>query len=406
MVSSLIQGLTRSRQRLIFVFGILAIYTAIFVGFNYLQGPYWWDEKQFWQTSLTFSERLIPTLDQLRNYSELNTPLPFIIYGMLEHLFQGGIFVGRLLNFGLSIAIAFIIGWPSKNRGIRAILCLIGLFLCPYYLWLSSKLYTDIIAAFFSLAGFWFYVRNRHIASGLAFILGIASRQYMLAFPVAIAAHEISQSLLNRQKVSAKQLLSWIVPLGAALSIVGWFYLFQGLAPSAAFDARPAPEVQRALWDLNINTGLYFLSFVGLYFVIPEFILFGRSSQFVLSKENRRKYIIIAAILLLAFIIFPPTLKASGNLVKIANLLPAYGLKVGLFYLLALMACIRFSQLDLAFWILLFNCLIMTKAYPWDRYVLPLMIVFWYLKSIGYLHKSGAESEMPNKKLPGNSFSS
>jgi len=40
----------------------------------------------------------------------------------------------------------------------------------------------------------------------------------------------------------------------------------------------------------------------------------------------------------------------------------------------------------LFFWLFLFNALIMIKAWPWDRYVLPLAIVFWYMKSINYPH--------------------
>jgi hypothetical protein len=30
----------------------------------------------------------------------------------------------------------------------------------------------------------------------------------------------------------------------------------------------------------------------------------------------------------------------------------------------------------------------MIKAYPWDRYVLPLVVVFWYLKSIKFQEQS------------------
>ena len=376
-------GFGRSRQKFLFLFGITAIYIALFAGFDYLQGPEWWDEKTFWQTSLTFSDRLLPTLAQLQDYKELNTPLPFIIYGALEYLFQGGIFVGRLLNFGLSIGMACLIGWPSRDRGGRAILCLIGLFLCPYYLWLSGRLYTDIIASFFVLLGMWGYMRDRHILSGIAFILGIASRQYMLAFPVAIAAFEITSMLLNRhQRLTMKQLLSGLVPLGAALSILGWFYLFQGIAPSSGLEGRLTPEVQQSLWALTPGSGLYFLSFVGLYFVIPELILFRPTVKLQALLEQKKKYSLIASGLLALFVLFPPSLQASGNLIKVAELLPAYSLKIGLFYGLALLACLRFSKLDLSFWLLLFNALIMMKAYPWDRYVLPLVIVFWYLKSI------------------------
>ena len=68
---------------------------------------------------------------------------------------------------------------------------------------------------------------------------------------------------------------------------------------------------------------------------------------------------------------------------KISNFLPYDILKLGLFYGLSLLACIRISQLNLMSLIIIFNGLIMIKAYPWDKYILPAVIIFWYLKSLG-----------------------
>lgn len=392
----LIQLSRRSWQRFLFLLGIVAVYTALLVGSNYLRWPNWWDENSFWKTSLTFSDRLIPTLDQLRDYRELSTPLPFMIYGALEHLFQGGIFAGRLFNFVLSIGMSVIIGYPHRGKGGKSILCLVGLLLCPYYLWLSGRLYTDIIASFFVLMGFLFYNRDRHLLSGLAFVLGIASRQYVLAFPTAIAAHELISILLSRAKgFELKQHVRWIIPSIAASTILGWFYLFNGLAPSSGLAVRSTPEVQQATWALTPGSGLFFLAIIGLYFVIPEFILFESWPKLkVLEKlkKLRTKHALIAAGLLVLFVLFPPSSHASGNLIKLAGLLPADFLKIGLFYVLAVLTCWRFSRLELPFWIVLFSSAIMMKAHPWDRYVLPLVVAFWYLKSVGYPGLSAPET--------------
>ena len=48
--------------------------------------------------------RLYFSLDQLRSYQELSTPLAFLLFGSLEHLLHGGIMAGRLLNLSLSFA--------------------------------------------------------------------------------------------------------------------------------------------------------------------------------------------------------------------------------------------------------------------------------------------------------------
>lgn len=388
--------LNHSRRKFIFILSITAIYIALIFWLDFLQGPQWYDEKTFWKTTLTFSNSLFPSIEDLRDYTELNTPLPFIIFGALEYLFHQGIFTGRLLNLILSLIIVFLIGYPTRSKGSRAILCLIGLFLCPYYLWLSGRLYTEMIACFWVIMGFVSYVRNRHLISCIAFILAIASRQYMLAFPIAIATYEFVVAIKNIKDFSQITYLfkwRWLAPFIAALSIFLWIYLFQGLVPKTALEVRLAPEVQRNTWALKPGGIINFLSFVGLYIVIPEFILFRVNSTFKLLKQHRRKIIIIASILLIYFLIFPPLLSGSGNIAKVADLLPHYLLKMLLFYGLSLLACVRFFQPKLISFIVLFNSLIMVKAYPWDRYVLPLVVVFWYLKSIRFQEGSKQDKQ-------------
>jgi hypothetical protein len=377
------------KQRLIFLIGVIILYSIVFVWREYLFSTIWWDEASFWRTSLKFSKTLIPDLELLTNYRELNTPLPFIIFGALEHLFQGDIWAGRLLNFSLSSIIICIIGLPNRYFGTKRILSAIGLLLCPYYIWVSTLLYTDIIASFFGVLGFWFYLRNYQWSSAIAFILAIASRQYMLAFPLAIACFESLVALRDGRPIPKKV----VAPAIAALSIIGWLILFQGLAPRAALLGKPTPPVQLSLWAIAPNNFIHFLAAIGTYFVIPEILLFhyrdwsdlpnlGRKMKtFVLQKKN----ILIALGLLVCLIIFPPTLVANGALIKIAKTLPNYPVKMALFYILALIACWRFNRINIAFWILLFYGLIMMKAFPWDRYALPVIIVFWYLKSMNAL---------------------
>ena len=59
-------------------------------------------------------------------------------------------------------------------------------------------------------------------------------------------------------------------------------------------------------------------------------------------------------------------------------------LRMALFYVLALGACLRFSRIDLSFWLLLMNALIMMKSHvAWDKYAMPLLIALWYLKIRG-----------------------
>ena len=340
---------------------------------------------------------MIPDLNLLRNYGELNTPLPFIIFGILEYLFKGGIFAGRFLNLIISFLITCTIGLSQPGNQKKSLLAVIGLLLCPYYIWLSSHLYTDIIATFFVLLGFILYIRAFNILSGIAFILAIASRQYMLVFPVSLLAFELfnvlkSQVNISRTKSQNKNAMSTrlLMPLIASLSILGWFLFFNGIAPQSGLAQSPTPEVQQSLFFIAPDSSLYFLACVGLYFVIPELCLFHTRSLFSPLIESRKlltlKNCLFAFVLLILFAIFPP-LQTHGILTNVAEKLPNDFFKITLYYLLALIAALRFyRRIDIAFWILLVNCGLMMKAFPWDKYVLPLVVVFWYLKSINYLH--------------------
>lgn len=356
-------------------------YTLLFFASGQLQGPFWADEQSFYATSQQFSQQLIPSLEQLKNYNELNTPLPFILFGQIQYLFQGGVLGGRLLNFAMSITIAVLIGWPGRKQRFAPILALIGLFLYPYFLWFSTRYYTDIIAAFFTLLGIAFYSKQRHILSGLVFILAIATRQYMLAFPLAVASHELVIALQAKQRPS----LSFFLPAFAALSILGWFLLFGGLITPEALEANPVPQVQQTLLAIAPSHGLYALADIGLFYVMPEWLLFSRAS----GKKTplNRTRIAIAVGLLALCMIFPIPQFGRGVLWKLFQLPLSIGLQpaplyAGLMYGgLILMAGWRFSQVNLSFWVVLYHSLIMMKAFPWDKYTLPVLIVLWFLKT-------------------------
>ena len=377
----------RSQQKFLFLLLISAIYTALLFKFDFLQGIKVLDEPHFWETSLTFSKSLIPSVESIRDYQELNTPLPFIIFGILEYLFHQGVFAGRLLNFILSLTISSIIGWPSKKKGGKAILCLLGLFACPYYLLSSASLVTDIIACFFLLLGFVAYVRNRHFFSSIAFILAIASRQYMLAFPAAIACYEFVIAIgaaKNRGEIELSAQWRWIAPLIASMSIFGWIYLFQGLAPATGIEEMAPTIQQQSTWFLKPNRAIYFLAFTSVFIVIPEFFLFEPLAKIKLLKNQWKKVLFIAVGLLIYCILFPPPTSSEGMFSVVLNLLHYEILKIALFYFLSLLACVRFFKPNLMFSCVLFNCIIMMKAHYWSKYVLPLAVVFWFLKSSEY----------------------
>lgn len=366
-----------SKLSILAVFSLILLYALVFLLFDQLQFPPIWDEPDFWLASLNFSDQLIPQLADLKDYNELNTPLPFIVFGILEYLWQGGIFAGRLLNLVLSFGITMLIAFPTNHTSKQSILAVCGLLSFPYYLWLSTHLYTDILATFFVLVGVWSYTRERHLISGIAFTLAIASRQFMLGFPVAVAIYEFLKG--NRDRFHLR--LSWLAPLIAASTILGWMYFFNGLAPAGAVEENVTPDVQKSVWIFSLSSSLYLLACIGLYFVIPEWLLFSRKivkPYWTLQKAS------LAGALILMFVLFP-VVEAHGLLIKGVEMLPSRGFQNLLLYSLALLSCLRFLRYDLTFWLLLVNCGLMLKAYPWDKYALPLLAVLWFYKAIGKL---------------------
>lgn len=384
----LLNRISKTTLLVLFCLVTVALYTSLFLFYDRLQFPLIWDEKTFWSTTLLFSDRLVPSLELLKDYGELNTPLPFIVFGALEYITQNGLFAGRFLNFSLSALITFTIGAPLAGKRKQSVLAACGLLLFPYYLWLSSHFYTDILATFFVFAGVWLYLRNQHIFASLCFILAIASRQFMLVFPAAIAVYEGTSALLaafHSGSLTAgwqtllRTNIRWMPPAFAALTILGWFWLFNGLAPESGLEVRSVPEVQTQVWAIAVDSSLYFLSCIGLYFVIPEWMLFHRSLNWrsLLTPRNGA----IALSLLILFAAFPPTV-AHGLLIKLVKLVPTYFLKTLLLLGLAFLTCTRFLRFNLEFCFLLVNTVLMIKAFPWDKYALPLLVVLWYLKAL------------------------
>jgi len=54
---------------------------------QWLRFPLDCDETHFWRHSLLFSHSPIPDLNTLRDYDELSTPLPFVIFGQIKRIF-------------------------------------------------------------------------------------------------------------------------------------------------------------------------------------------------------------------------------------------------------------------------------------------------------------------------------
>ena len=136
--------------------------------------------------------------------------------------------------------------WPAPSRSLsssaqlgkfslRAFLCAAGLLLFPYFALVGTHLYTDPLAVLCTVAGVALYLRGRPWASAVCFIVGIACRQYIVAFPLALLA----RGLLLQARIKQIALRSdAIAPAIATLSLAGWYVFFGGFAPQTALHAQ------------------------------------------------------------------------------------------------------------------------------------------------------------------------
>ncbi len=356
-------------------------YAALILVTRGLTFPIIRDELHYWPTTLRFAHNWPPSSALLRNYGELNTPLPFIVFGLIEKIGPGGIRYGRLCNLLLSMLTILIICRPQAdlNRK-RALAALPALLLSPYFMGVSTHLYTDMLAIFLSLCGCLFHAQRHHLRSLACFILAISTRQYMAAFPAALFLAEICQPRTKSFQTGG----NWLFPLAALTTLPAWYLFFGGFGPAEEIARQHITTT--SLFSLLPRNCNYFLACLGAYFCLPEIIL-NRALDFPSSGFPRSRRTVIAAGLLLglSFILFPPLrnqnfpFPSMGFLDRFLRFFCSDLFRLALLYGLALLATTRFLNINRDFFLVWCNVLLMAKAHiAWDKYALPLVVILWF----------------------------
>jgi hypothetical protein len=312
--------------------------------------------------------------------------LPFVIYGALEHATGKGLIFGRILNGVLSLVVlATIVGWRGPRWEGR-LLAACGLLACPYFIGTGLYLYSDAPATAFVTLGMLAYLARRHVLSGAFMALAIACRQYMVAFPVALALWALWEAAegTGGVKRALAALPAWGPQVLAAGTILGWVLVFGGLAPEGAVE-------QHQMFTADVarivpRNALYSLTCVGAYFVVVEAVLFRRLAT--VREVVTVRTGVWAAVLAVLFILFPPLanteygIESMGYIDKAARTVLGDVPRMLAFWGLAVLAAARFGRIGLAGVLVACNAAIMMKAHiGWDKYAVPLLAVLWLLKS-------------------------
>lgn len=356
------------------------------------------DETHFWAQTRSFAADWPPGLAELRSYDEPMTPLAFLLWGGLESAFHMGIAGARLATVLASLAVMAMIGLqrPDPAQPAAPLLAAVGLLLFPYWIPMSLLVYTDVPATLFVVGGFFFYVRDRHLASAACFALAIATRQYMVTFPAAIVAYEGIAALRTGRPAVGR----WLPPGVAAATLFGWFAFFGGLGPSPGL--AEWPRHTDALRSIEPAHALYCLAGIGAYFVAVEFVLERRWRNLELRIDRRTGLALLGAGLL--FAVFTPYFPGKAGPLNRALefLLGREGLgeavRIALLLGLVLATVARFARLGLAAWVVAANAALQPLMYaPWEKYYLPTIAVLWFLEGAGALDRPAGE---PREREP------
>ncbi|NIJ55967.1 hypothetical protein [Dyadobacter arcticus] len=374
---------------------VLALFVIIFIVKDRFTVDLYQDEFHYLPTAVLFGTEPWPSINLLKSYNELNTPVPFILGGWAVRLFGENIQYLRLLTFITSFSLLMLFIWNSPDRSKRFWLCLAGLMAFPNYYLVSIYYYTDIFAMFFTLAALIAYVRKAHGLSLILFIAAVCCRQYMLAFPAAVAAFEILEIL--KKSNSIKSFVTWIFAertwlyyIFGVLSIVPWILLWHGPAPASVMAEQHYDSDK--LVQYNFGYLLYSSVVVAVYYVIPE-ILLTKNWHYLVSYPERYPKWFFALLALVGFlVVFFPAKQAHNPyftwpfLGYVDQILMTIGItgfiKQVLFGILMMITLMRFiaPTFNLASWMVVLNILLLGKAQlSWDKYSLPLIMGLWFL---------------------------
>ncbi|MCU0467057.1 MAG: Dol-P-Glc:Glc(2)Man(9)GlcNAc(2)-PP-Dol alpha-1,2-glucosyltransferase [Arcicella sp.] len=352
------------------------------------------DETHFFNTAILFSKEPIPSLNLLKTYPELNTPLPFMIGGWSINILGENIIPLRWMCFLLSFLILNLFIWVAGNRNPHKIWwCLLGLWLFPSYYLCTTYFYTDMFALSVLLGGMIAYLKRRHWLSAILFSISICSRQYAVAFPLAILAFEAFEILKKYQNINGllndifrKIPLFWyVLPV---VTLLFWGVLWGGFAPPEEM----ARQYYDSLASYKFGFVLYVSAITAVYFVIPEMVL-GKKITYYWQFPQKSPALFTIFLLVIGLIVYFSPAKQTYNPYftwpymgyvdqGLSVMGFSYHLKQIIFGLLMLISLMRFisPSMTLISWVFIVNTLLLGKAQlSWDKYSLPTMMVLWFL---------------------------
>ncbi|MEW6411526.1 MAG: hypothetical protein AB1483_03530 [Candidatus Zixiibacteriota bacterium] len=226
------------RSLVLFLTFVILFELLVILAGNYFRSEWghWGDEWHFQNTIKKFGAEI--SLETLRHYEEMSTPLPFVVYALWGRIFGFDLFHLRILSLIVALItyIAFHRLLFITVRDETVIFFGAALLVAqPYMIGFSIFVYTDMMAILFLILSVIAHVRRRFILFAVALALALLSRQYIAFLALATGLFHIGEILTVKKHHSVKMLLA------CALSLVpcGLLFLFWGgPSPNSSLRAR------------------------------------------------------------------------------------------------------------------------------------------------------------------------
>lgn len=209
------------------------------------------------------------------------TPLFLITFGTIQKYLNLSLFSLRLSNLFLLLILLSILLYNSESQK-DFLKLFVVLAIVPYFLFLGTVFYTDMLFMLLLLLGFVFYDQMRFRTSTIFFALAISTRQFGVIFPLALA-------IINLRDQDKRK---WIYPALSCLALVFWFLMFDG-------SLTPQSTLSSSAIGINFFSGLIFLATFGAFYKISEMIMFPEKRSFIQHMKRWALWGISGMIILL-----------------------------------------------------------------------------------------------------------
>ena len=194
--------------------------------------PYWGDEAHFVDTINQFGKDM--SMNTIKHYKEMSTPLPFILYSVWGKIFNFDIQTLRIFSIIIAFSTYLLFHYLifSIFNSIKiSLLSTAFIVVHPYMVGLSIFVFTDMLAILFIIISCISIRKQNPIILSISLACGLLCRQYLIFFVLGVGLFYLGKYYKDR-KQNKKRIRSML--LSCFISLMPLFILvalWKGLSP-------------------------------------------------------------------------------------------------------------------------------------------------------------------------------